>query len=91
VTEVRLPGGPGIRIDSYLAAGYTVPQLYDTLLAKVIAWAPDRTQAIARMERALAETVLLGPATTLGLHRRLLQSGRFRRGRLAIGMLDEEL
>jgi acetyl-CoA carboxylase, biotin carboxylase subunit len=91
VNEVRLPGGPGIRIDSYLAAGYTVPQLYDTLLAKVIAWAPDRTQAIARMERALAETVLLGPATTLGLHRRLLQSGRFRRGRLAIGMLDEEL
>jgi biotin carboxylase len=43
------------------------------------------------MERALSETVLAGPASTLGLHRRLMQSSRFRRGRLAVGMLDEEL
>jgi acetyl-CoA carboxylase biotin carboxylase subunit len=91
VTEARLPGGPGVRVDSYLTPGYSVPLLYDTLLAKVIAWAPDRSRAIARMERALAETAVSGLATTLGLHRRLLQSGRFRRGRLAIGMLDEEL
>jgi len=91
LTEVRLPGGPGIRVDSYLQAGYSVPSYYDTLLAKIIAWAPDRAQAITRMDRALAETALLGPATTLGLHRRLMQSGRFRRGKLAIGMLDEEL
>jgi acetyl-CoA carboxylase biotin carboxylase subunit len=91
VTEVRLPAGPGIRIDSYLMPGCTVPELYDPLVAKVIAWASDRPAAIARMERALAETAIVGIATTTSLHRRLMQSGRFRRGKLAIGMLDEEL
>jgi acetyl-CoA carboxylase biotin carboxylase subunit len=68
-----------------------VPSLYDPLVAKVIAWAPDRAQAITRMARALAETAVAGIPTTTGLHRRLMQSGRFRRGRLGIGMLDEEL
>jgi acetyl-CoA carboxylase biotin carboxylase subunit len=91
VTDVRLPGGPGIRVDSYLAAGYIVPSLYDPLAAKVIAWAPDRARAIARMARALTETSITGIVTTAGLHRRLLKSGRFRRGKLVIGMLDEEL
>ena len=91
VTDVRLPGGPGIRIDSYLTPGYVVPSLYDPLVTKVIAWAPDRPQAIARMSRALAETAVTGVSTNVGLHRRLMESGRFRRGKLGIGMLDEEL
>ena len=91
VTEVRMPGGPGIRVDSYLVPGYVVPSLYEPLVAKVIAWAPDRPQAITRMARALAETAVTGITTTLGLHRRLMESGRFRRGKLGIGMLDEEL
>jgi len=91
VTDVRMPGGPGIRVDSYLTAGYVVPSLYEPLVAKVIAWAPDRPQATARMARALNETAITGVATTVGLHRRLMESGRFRRGKLAIGMLDEEL
>jgi acetyl-CoA carboxylase, biotin carboxylase subunit len=91
VTDVRMPGGPGIRVDSYLAPGYVVPSLYEPLVAKVIAWAPDRTQAIARMARALSETAVTGVTTTVQLHRRLMESGRFRRGKLGIGMLDEEL
>ncbi len=91
VTDVRMPGGPGIRVDSYLAPGYVVPSLYESLVAKVIAWGPDRPQAIARMARALTETAVTGLATTIGLHRRLMESGRFRRGKLGIGMLDEEL
>ena len=91
VTDVRMPGGPGIRVDSYLAPGYVVPSLYESLLAKIIAWAPDRPQAIARMARALTETAVTGTTTTVGLHRRLMASGRFRRGKLGIGMLDEEL
>jgi acetyl-CoA carboxylase biotin carboxylase subunit len=91
VTEVRLPGGPGIRVDSYLTPGYVVPSLYDALVAKVIAWAPNRAQAIARMARALAETSITGITTTAGLHRRLMESRRFRRGELVIGTLDEEL
>jgi acetyl-CoA carboxylase biotin carboxylase subunit len=91
LTDVRFAGGPGVRVDSYIAAGYVVPPHYDSLLAKLVVWAPDRSRAIARLERALAETVVEGPATTLGLHRRLARSGRFRRGRLLIGMLDAEL
>ncbi len=90
ITEARFAGGPGIRIDSYVTSGYVVSEFYDRLLAKLIAWAPNREQAISRMERALAETVLLGPTTNLRLHQRLLASRRFRRGQLAIGMLDEE-
>ena len=91
VTDVRMPGGPGVRVDSCLTSGYAVPSLYEPLVAKVIAWAPDRPQAIARMARALAETAVTGVTTTVGLHRRLMASGRFRRGKLGIGMLDEEL
>ncbi len=91
VTEVRLPAGPGVRVDSHLTPGSLVTSDYDTLLAKVIVWAPDRQTAIARMDRALAETVLGGVANTVDLQRRLMQSGRFRRGTLAIGMLDAEL
>ncbi len=91
VTDGRMPGGPGIRVDSYLTPGYVVPTLYEPLVAKVIAWAPDRPQAIARMARALTETAVTGVTTTLRLHRRLMESGRFRRGKLGIGMLDEEL
>ena len=91
VTDVRMPGGPGIRVDSYLVPGYVVPSFYEPLVAKIIAWAPDRPQAITRMARALSETAITGITTTVGLHRRLMESGRFRRGKLGIGMLDEEL
>jgi acetyl-CoA carboxylase biotin carboxylase subunit len=91
VTDVHMPGGPGIRVETYLAPGYVVPSFYEPLVAKVIAWAPDRPQAIARMVRALAETAVIGVTTTIALHRRLMESGRFRRGKLGIGMLDEEL
>jgi acetyl-CoA carboxylase biotin carboxylase subunit len=89
VTEVRMPGGPGIRIESCLLPGYRIPPHYDPLVAKIIARGRDRGQAIARMERALAETVIGGVATTVGFHRRLLKSGRFLRGQLTTAMLDE--
>jgi len=91
LTEVRLPGGPGVRVDSYIAPGYEVPPVYDPLLAKITAWAPDRERAIARMERCLGETTISGLKTTIGLQRRLLANARFRRGTLGVGALDEEL
>ena len=90
VTELRLPDGPGIRVDSYLLPGYRIPHHYDPLVAKVIAWGADRDQAIARMERAMAETEIAGISTTVGFHRRLLKSSRFLRGKVTTGMLDEE-
>ncbi|MBN2537770.1 acetyl-CoA carboxylase biotin carboxylase subunit [candidate division WOR-3 bacterium] len=89
VTECRLPGGPGIRVDSCLMPGWRVPPHYDPLVAKFIAWGRDRDAAIERMDRALAETEIGGIATTVKFHRRLLKSGRFRRGQLTTAALDE--
>ena len=89
VTEVRMPGGPGIRVDSYLMPGYRVPPFYDPLVAKIISHGPDRETATARMDRALAETEIGGIATTIRFHRRLLRSGRFQRGQLTTADLDE--
>jgi len=89
ITDVRVPGGPGIRVESYLIPGYRVPAHYDPLVAKIISHGCDREEAIARLDRALAETEIGGIATTVTFHRRLLKSGRFLRGKLTTSMLDE--
>lgn len=80
VTAVHWPGGPGIRVDSHVYSGYRVPPNYDSLLAKVVAWGSDRSEAIARMQRALGELRLEGPKSTLALHQRLLRLPAFVRG-----------
>lgn len=74
------PGGLGVRVDSHLYAGYTVPPHYDSLLGKVIAWGKDRTEALDRLDRALAETIITGVAHTVPFHRRLLADDGFRAG-----------
>ncbi len=74
------PGGPGVRVDSHLYSGYTVPPHYDSLLAKLIVWAPTRDAAIERGQRALAEFVLEGLPTTIPFHQLLLANERFLRG-----------
>ncbi len=81
------PGGPNVRMDSHLYAGYNVPPFYDSLLGKVIAWGKDRNEAIARMERALAETVITGIHQTAPFHRLLLADEAFRRGDVHTGFL----
>ena len=80
VTDVHWPGGPGIRVDSHVYAGYRIPPNYDSLIAKIIAWAPTRERAIARMERALRETVIEGVTTTIPFHLRVLDNAFYRRG-----------
>lgn len=82
VETLLFPGGPGIRVDGHLYAGYQIPPHYDSLIAKVIAWAPSREEAIRRMERALSETVIEGPGlkTTIPFHQKVLQNAFFRRG-----------
>src|SRR5207245_1405209 len=65
------PGGPGVRVDSHLFAGYEIPPHYDSLLSKLIVWADTREEAIARMQRALEEYVIEGVATTIPFHQRL--------------------
>ncbi|GAA5336474.1 MULTISPECIES: acetyl-CoA carboxylase biotin carboxylase subunit [Thermus] len=82
VETLLFPGGPGIRVDSHLYAGYQIPPHYDSLIAKIIAWALTREEAIRRMERALSETVIEGPGlkTTIPFHQKVLQNAFFRRG-----------
>jgi acetyl-CoA carboxylase, biotin carboxylase subunit len=82
VTEVHWPGGPGIRVDSHVYSGYRIPPNYDSLIAKIIAWAPTREMAIDRMQRALRETFVEGVATTIPFHKRVLENAFFRRGQV---------
>ncbi len=74
------PGGPGVRVDTHVYAGYTIPPYYDSLVAKVVAWGRDRGEAIARMERALREFEVVGVRTTIPLHCAILENAFFRRG-----------
>jgi acetyl-CoA carboxylase biotin carboxylase subunit len=77
ITHLRAPAGPGIRIDSGAYEGWVVPTTYDPMVSKVIAWAPDRQGAIARMVRALGEYDVRGIATTIAFCRELVASPAF--------------
>jgi acetyl-CoA carboxylase, biotin carboxylase subunit len=80
IANFRAPGGPGVRVDSHLEAGYDVPPFYDSLLAKIICWGRDRDEALSRMTRALKEMEVEGVRTTLPFHLELLAHERFRAG-----------
>lgn len=88
VLSYLAPGGPGIRVDSHLYSGYTIPPHYDSLVAKVIAWAPGRAEAIERMLRALDECVIDGVKTNLDFHRRILRAECFREGSFDANLLN---
>jgi acetyl-CoA carboxylase biotin carboxylase subunit len=81
-------GGPGVRVDSHLMAGYTVPSVYDSLIAKIIVHGADRGEAIDRMRRALSETIVEGIKTTIPFHLRLLQDPLFRAGGFTLPKLE---
>ncbi len=89
VTQLGRPFGPGVRLDSGVYAGWTVPMEYDPLLAKLVVWAPSRQDAIARMLRALEEYYVGGIKTNLAFFRQILDDGEFRAGRLHIGFIEE--
>ena len=80
ITDVHWPGGPGVRVDSHIYSGYRIPPTYDSLIAKLIVWAPTRDEAIKRMQRALRETVIEGVKTTIPFHLRVLDNSFYRRG-----------
>jgi acetyl-CoA carboxylase, biotin carboxylase subunit len=82
VRYLRLPGGPGIRWDGGYEAGDEVTLFYDSLLGKLIAWGVDRSEALARLRRALDELILVGVPTSLPFHRRLVADGEFIRGEI---------
>jgi acetyl-CoA carboxylase biotin carboxylase subunit len=86
---LRDGGGPGVRVDSGIETGTVVPLEYDSLLAKVSAWGPDREVAVRRLRTALREMVVLGPATNLGFLDDVLAHPAFAAGRTHTGFLDE--
>jgi acetyl-CoA carboxylase, biotin carboxylase subunit len=91
ITQLSTPSGPGIREDSGIYEGWQVPMEYDPLLSKLIAYAPDRERAIARMQRALEEYYVAGIKTNLSLFRRILADSAFCEGRFSTAYLDNLL
>ena len=90
VTGLRLPAGPGVRVDTHLYEGYAVPNAFDSMLAKLIVSGTDRLTVIRRTLTALAEFELAGFATSLPFHKWLLEHPRFQGGELSTHFLEEE-
>jgi len=90
ITRYRSPGGPGIRLDSGIHAGYTIPPFYDSMIAKLCAWGMSREYAIARMKRAIYEYGILGVKTTLPLHHAIIHNPEFIAGNTHTHFLQEE-
>ena len=91
ISTYHQPGGPGIRIDSHIYQGYTVPPHYDSLIGKLIATGDTREQAIRRMRIALSEMVVEGIKTNIPLHQELMHDARFLKGGTSIHYLEERL
>ena len=89
ITELHMAGGTGVRVDSGIYGGGRVPPHYDPLVAKIIVHAPTRAQAIAKMRRALSETIIGGIRTNIPLHQRILAHPAFEEGRFSTRFLDE--
>jgi acetyl-CoA carboxylase biotin carboxylase subunit len=88
ITNLHLPGGHGVRVDSHVYAGYTIPPNYDSMIAKLIVSAQSREEAIVRMKRALQEFVIEGIKTTIPFHIRLMDDKGFRSGKFTTKYLD---
>lgn len=89
ITELHMAGGAGVRVDSGIYGGGRVPPHYDPLVAKLVVHAPTRARAIAKMQRALSETIIGGIRTNIPLHRRILEHPAFEQGRLSTHFLDD--
>jgi acetyl-CoA carboxylase biotin carboxylase subunit len=85
----RAPAGPGVRLDSGVYDGWTVPMDYDPMLAKLAVWAPTRQAAAARLDRALGEYVISGIRTNTAFFREILRDKAFLDGAIHTGYLDE--
>ena len=88
VESFHVPGGMGVRVDTHVYAGYNIPSQYDSLLAKIIVHADDRPSAINRMQRALEETIIEGPKTTIAFQQAIMRNEDFRKGDFTTGFLD---
>lgn len=91
IKHYHAPGGLGVRVDSHLYSGYTVPPHYDSMIAKIITWGDNREIALSRMRNALDELVVDGIRTNADLHRDLVRDAAFREGGVSIHYLEKKL
>ena len=91
VEEWILPGGPGIRIDTHVYTGYNLPVYYDSMLAKLIVWGPDRASAVARSRRALKDFKVKGVHTTINAHQLIVEDEAFKAGKTDTGFMERLL
>nr|MBI2904410.1 acetyl-CoA carboxylase biotin carboxylase subunit [Chloroflexota bacterium] len=89
VSASIVPTGPGVRVDTFIYSGYTIPRYYDSLISKVICWGETRGEALLRMRRALEEYKIVGVKTNIPLHQHLLNSHRFMGGQFDTRFLEE--
>ena len=91
ILTYHAPGGTGIRVDSGVCSACSIPPFYDPLISKLIVWGTDRDEAIAKMQRALYEYVILGVASNIPFHQAVMENPRFRAGELGTGFIDQEV
>ncbi|GHT76562.1 hypothetical protein AGMMS50222_09310 [Endomicrobiia bacterium] len=89
IGKLYLPGGPGIRLDTHVYSGYTIPPYYDSLIAKIIAFGSNRGESIAKMQRALREVEIEGIKNTSSLHSKIMSNEKFRRGSVNTNFLSK--
>ena len=88
ITNLHFPGGHGVRVDSHVYAGYTIPPHYDSMIAKLIVTAQTREEALIKMKRALEEMVIEGVETTIPFHLKLMDDKQFKSGNFTTAFLD---
>ena len=91
VGQYLIPGGPGVRVDSCVYSNYTIPPYYDSMVAKLIVWAPDRQEVISRMRRALKEFKIENIATTIPFHLKVLDNAFFQRGEVYTNFIQRRM
>ena len=89
ITQLMLPGGPGVRIDSGVYPGSTIPPFYVSMVAKLITWGTDRREAVERMKRALLEFYMEGIQTTIPFHKKVMKNKEFLRGQYTTDFVSE--
>lgn len=91
IEELHMPGGFGVRVDSHMYPGYTVPPYYDSLLGKLIVWGNDRAEAISRMTRCLSEFKIEGVKTNIPFHLKIMANAFYRRGELSTSFVKRRM
>jgi acetyl-CoA carboxylase biotin carboxylase subunit len=91
ITDLAIPGGPGVRVDTHIYSGYTIPPFYDSLMAKLLVHGRDREEAIVRGRRALQMLRIEGVKTTAPLHLRILDNDEFIAGQIDTHFMERLL